>query len=164
MMVLGGNLVYTTIQLSTLNESAWTEWLVFANLPIQSSTSFWVANDVRIGGNLYVLHWSAPSTIEGIWYDYDEADEGNSGQRVICLRSNTSAGERFSCRFAVGCGLVTEWWYSGCYHLYQTDIFPGVYTLFWDMEWIIAVALLLVGITMTLRIAVKRAIQAYNQE
>jgi len=164
MMVLGGNLVYTTIQLATLNESAWTEWLVFPSLPIDSSTSFWVANDVRSGGSLYVLLSSAPSTIERIWYDYDEGDEGNSGQRVICFWSNTSAGERFYWRFAVGCGLVTEWWYGEEYHLYQTNIFLGVYTLFWDMEWIIAVALLLVGITMTLRIAIKRAIQAYNQE
>ncbi len=130
MDVIDGTPITTSIQVSTWNGSHWCTPTIFHDLPIHHSTSFWVANDLLVGGRLNNLIINHTSEILEIWHDYDEADEGNSGQYVVSVKSVTPGLSLFVGRFAVECGLVTGWYYPEFYRLYETNLFLGIYTLF----------------------------------
>ncbi len=145
--VVAGSLYFTTIKVSTWNDVSWTNETELT-LPIYQSTNFWVANDVDYGETVHYLLTNQIAQIYRIGYDgVDEADEGNSFQVVVGVRSIMSDNNQFVGRYVVECGLVTSWFYeyhngdedNEFYRLHATNIFLGVYNMFTVMLIIIAV-------------------------
>lgn len=164
--VIGATLYSTTIQVSRWNNSQWEDLVTYSNVQIYSSTSFWVANDVRIGEIIYQLNSSQSSIISYIDYDWDETDtgEGYSNQNVIRVESFNSDGHRFFARYAVGSGLVTAWYQNGNFRLYQTNIFQIVDYIFSFYFYIIIASLFVVAFLIILGLTLEEGIRVYRQK
>ncbi len=147
MEVVEGSPFWTTIRVSTWEDSGWSVDATYFTVPIFQSTNFWIANSVTLGSSITYLFTNQTATITWIAFDgVDEADEGTSYQVVMIARSLLPDDNQFVGRYIVDCGLVTSWWYedhsggenSDYFRLHATNIFFGIYNGFTMVIFLIA--------------------------